>query len=681
MARRWHKLKDAAIYVLVVATGFIVRQLPRSASLRLGAGLGDMVYRTVKRRRQIALKNLSMALGSEKSKDELEYIARSSFQNMGKTLVEFLSTPRYSAERLRSLVRIEGMENVQQAMAKGKGIIFISAHLGNWELTFHIMSRAIGSLSAVAQSFKYHRLDRLVNSYRTRYGGQVTKKEMAVKQSLRLLRQGQEVAFLGDQDAGDNGVFIDFFGIPASTPRGPIMLAMRTGASIINILDIRQEDDSHLITISEPVELQISGDLEKDVEFNTARFVKYLEKTVREHPCQWLWMHNRWKTRPKTHDTGHKTQDARQKEQNLDLESSVLSPESLSILILSDGKPGHYNQSLGIIDRMCDVLVKTIQVKFKRKWRDDLLRASVRILGGVKLPRDLIKAMLEWAMESSSAAEMLGAGCFDAILSTGSSVAAPNLLLGQLTGAKTAVCTRPSPVGISHFGLAILPAHTRSRRHASNAVETLGVPNRITPEHVNEAGARLARKLEIDKQLYTIGLLLGGDDRHYSIPPGMVSTLCDILLDVCQEIDARIILTTSRRTAPGSEDVIREKLLGNPLCCLAILASEPQQENPVPGILGVSQVTIVTEDSFSMVCEAASSGRKIIILEVERKKHGHLKRQKVYQLLSESGYTRAVDISNLKSVLMDSIAETGTPRALDDAQTAADALRELISRG
>jgi lauroyl/myristoyl acyltransferase/mitochondrial fission protein ELM1 len=666
MAKRQHKFKDIAIYVLVVATGFIVRQLPRSASLRLGAGLGDIVYRTVKRRRQIALKNLSMALGSEKSKDELEHIARSSFQNMGKTLVEFLSTPRYSAERLQALVRIEGMENVQQAMARGKGIIFISAHLGNWELAFHIMSGSIEHISAVVQSFRYRRMDGLVNSYRTRYGGQVIKKEVAVKQSLRLLRQGQEVAFLGDQDAGDNGVFIDFFGKPASTPRGPIMLAMRTDASIINILDIRQEDDSHLITISRPVELEISGDLEKDVEFNTARFVKYLEKTVREHPCQWLWMHNRWKTKPRP-----------AKDSPV---SSIQYPAS-SILILSDGKPGHYNQSLGIMDRMRDVSVKTIQVKFKRKWRDDLLRISARILGSVELPRNLIKAMLQWSMESSSAAEMLGAGCFDAILSTGSSVAAPNLLLGQFTGAKTAVCTRPSPVGTNHFDLAILPAHTRSRRHAKNEVNTLGVPNRITPEYVNEAGAHLARKLGTDKQLYTIGLLLGGDDRHYSIPPGMVSKLCDILLDVCREIDARIILTTSRRTAPESEDVIREKVVGNPLCCFAILASEPQQENPVSGILGASQVTIVTEDSFSMVCEAASSGRKVIILEVERKKQGHLKRQKVYQLLTESGYTKTVDISNLKSILMDSIVKTGTPRALDDAQTAANALRELISRG
>ena len=681
MAKRQYKLKDIATYVLVVATGFIVRQLPRSASLRLGAGLGDIVYRTVKRRRQIALKNLSMALGSEKSRDELTHIARSSFQNMGKTLVEFLSTSRYSAERLQALVKIEGMENVQQAMARGKGIIIISAHLGNWELSFHILSRATGSLSAVVQFFRYWRLDRLVNNYRTRYGGQVIKKEMAVKQSLRLLRQGQEVAFLADQDAGDDGVFIDFFGIPASTPRGPIMLAMRTDASIINILDIRQEDDSHLITISEPVELEISGDLERDVEFNTARFVKYLEKTVREHPCQWLWMHNRWKTRPKTQDTRRKTQDARQKEKNSDLESSVLSLESFNILILSDGKPGHYNQSLGIMDRMRGVLVKTIQVDFKRKWRDDLLRVSARILGSVELPRNLIKAMLQWSIESSSAAAMLRAGYFDAILSTGSSVAAPNLLLGQLTGAKTAVCTRPSPVGIDHFDLAILPAHTRSRRHAKNEVSTLGVPNRITPEYVNEAGARLARKLETDKQLYTIGLLLGGDDRHYSIPPGMVLKLCGILLDVCREIDARIILTTSRRTAPESEDVIREKVLGNPLCCFAILAGEPQQENPVPGILGVSQVTIVTEDSFSMVCEAASSGRKVIILEVERKKHGHLKRQKVYQLLTERGYTKTVDMSNLKSVIMDFIVETETPRALDDAQTAANALRELISRG
>jgi mitochondrial fission protein ELM1 len=547
-----------------------------------------------------------------------------------------------------------------------------------------------------------------VNSYRTRYGGEVVEKKMAVKQSLRWLRQGRCVAIMGDQNAGDSGVFVDFFGMPASTPRGPVMFALRTGAPILNIFNIRQDDDSHLMIISKPLELEISDDPEKDVTVNTARLVKRLERLVRKYPCQWLWMHNKWKTRPFIETRRH-GEGATRRSPCSSIPASPrprvpASPHRKRVLVLSDGKPGHYNQSLGIVDRMGDISTKTIEVRFKRKWRDDLLRVLTRLLTGMKLPPGvwgifpmLIKAMLKWAMENSSAAAVLGVGHFSCILSTGSSVAALNLLLGQLIGAKTAVCTRPSPVGINHFDLAILPEHMKPHRSAGNAVMTLGVPNRITPEYVGKAGTHLAKKVNMtspfippgregDGRGGIIGLLLGGDDRHYSIPPSMVSLLCDVLLDICEESDARLAVTTSRRTDRKSEDVIRSKMLDNPLCCFSVLASEPQRESeapakpkgsPVPGILGISDVIIVTEDSFSMVCEAASSGRKIVILEVQRKKQ-NLKRQRVYRLLTQRGYAERADMSDLKTVVLDLVGDATAPKVLDDAQTAADALRDLI---
>jgi len=328
---------------------------------------------------------------------------------------------------------------------------------------------------------------------------------------------------------------------------------------------------------------------------------------------------------------------------------------------------------------MGDVSTEVIEVRFRRKWRDNLLRVFARLLAGIRLPRKLIKAMLKWAMEHSFAKAILGARRFDVILSTGSSVAAPNLLLGRLMEVKTAVCTRPSPMGTAHFDLAILPEHMRPRRHAANTAMTLGVPNRVTPEYVEKAGADLAERLDVADQRI-VGLLLGGDDRRYFIPPDMASSLCDILLNICEKREIRLALTTSRRTDPASENVIKSRIRGNPLCCFSILASEPQQENPVPGILGISDVIIVTEDSFSMVCEAASSGRKIVILKVNRKKHGDPKRQRIYEMLVERGYARAADISNLKDVVLDFADDPSKPKALNDAQTAADALRELLRK-
>jgi len=654
-----YKVKNLAIYVLVVAVGFVVRRLPRSAALYLGAWIGDLLYRSVRRRRQIALKNLKMALGDELEAEELKRIARRSFQNMGKTMAEFLKASGYSRERLLRMFQIDGVENYHRAMKSGKGMIVVSAHIGNWELGFQIVAILAGGALGIVQKFKYHRLDKLINSYRTRHGVDVIERGTAVRPILKLLKQGKCVALMGDQNAGDGGVFVDFFGIPASTAKGPVAFAMKSGAPIVCTFDARLKNDSHLITISKPMEMQVSGDLETDIQINTARVTKQIENIVRKYPCQWLWMHNRWKTRP---------------------ESNIQhpAPSIQRVLVLSDGKPGHYNQSLGIIDRMDDVSAQVIQIRFRRKWRDNLLRISTRLLAGVKLPAEMIIAILRWSLEDTSASEVLDVGRFDAILSTGSSMAAPNLLLGQLTGAKSAVCMKPSPVGINHFDLAVVPEHKKPRREFGQVVMTLGVPNRVTPEYVRTEGGCLAGKLSITGR-HVIGLLLGGDDRHYAIPPRITSSLCDALLDVCGEMDARIALTTSRRTDPKSEDVIRTKMLDDPSCCFAILASEPQQGNPVPGILGISDVTIVTEDSFSMVCEAASSGRKVIILRVERRKQGDPARQRVYQMLAGRGYARMADISSLKDVILDFVGNSSESEVLDDARTAACALRDLIN--
>ena len=347
-----------------------------------------------------------------------------------------------------------------------------------------------------------------------------------------------------------------------------------------------------------------------------------------------------------------------------------------NILVLSDGKPGHYNQSLGIVDKMTDLSISVIDIRFKSKWRDNLLRVSVRLLYNFRILKSLIIRMLRWAIEKPSVEKLLEEKDVDIILSTGSSVAAPNFLLGRLTRAKSVVCTRPSPIGAKPFDMAILPEHSRPRRIAQNIVMTFGVPNRITREKVDEAGSLLAEKLYISKN-HVIGVLLGGDDPYYSVSPTMTSLLCDALIDICNEIGACIALTTSRRTVAASEDIIRSKLSDSPLCCLLIFASEPQQSSPVSGIIGISDVVIVTEDSFSMVCEAASSGKKVIILDVERKRDNP-KRQRVYQLMTENGYTRRSNIANLRHDIADFINDSSYIRYLDDAQLAANALWDLL---
>ena len=197
--------------------------------------------------------------------------------------------------------------------------------------------------------------------------------------------------------------------------------------------------------------------------------------------------------------------------------------------------------------------------------------------------------------------------------------------------------------------------------------------NRITPKSVADAGAELSQNLVMSEKP-VIGVLLGGDDPYYRIPSELADDLCDVLLDV----DAQIALTTSRRTFIETDKALKLRLDGNPSCCFFVIANEGSPPNTVSGILGISDVVIVTEDSFSMVCEAASSGKKIAILNVVRKGKGNPKRECVYRMLVDRGFAKRADMSGLQELIIELLSDDEKPMFLDDAQVGSDGIRGLM---
>jgi KDO2-lipid IV(A) lauroyltransferase len=292
-----NQFSDLLVYVLVIIIGFSARHIPLRMALNMGSAIGNLVYAVVKKRRRITLSNLRMVF-KDKGDEELLTIARQNFQNMGKNLIELLCFPKYNVSQIMSMVRLEGEESLRQAISSDKGVVVVTAHFGNWELIFHILAGMTDKLSAVAQQFKNQGLDRLTNRYRIIHGGEIIEKKLATKRMLAHLRKGFCVVILNDQDAGDNGIFIDFLGVTASTAKGAVTFAMRTGATILNVFDVRQSDDSHVIKISEPMKIESSGNLQTDVRNGVIGITKALEQMIYEYPSQWLWMHNRWKTKP-----------------------------------------------------------------------------------------------------------------------------------------------------------------------------------------------------------------------------------------------------------------------------------------------------------------------------------------------------------------------------------------------
>ena len=265
----------------------------------LGSGVGHLFYIALKKRRRIALENLQIAFSEEMSTDERAQICRRSFQQIGKTAIEFLRFPKLTFENIWDEVTVEGKEHLIGALNQGKGAIVFLSHFGNWELLALVYGALIpDQAKAIAFPLKNRYLNTLTSQYRERLSLKLITRRRAVRETLRALRENFAVGFFADQNAGREGVFVDFFGKPASAVRGPATLALKTGAPLLLSMDIRQPDDRHHVIITPEIELEISGDLDQDVQTNTAHILKILETYIRQYPDQWLWTHNRWKTQP-----------------------------------------------------------------------------------------------------------------------------------------------------------------------------------------------------------------------------------------------------------------------------------------------------------------------------------------------------------------------------------------------
>lgn len=287
------------IYSCVWVLAAIARRLPKRLAMFLGSGIGDALYFASKRRRNIALENLRIVFGTEKSGRERKEICRENFRNLGKTALEFLRFPDLTFDNIWAEVTVDGKENLINALELGKGAIVFLPHFGNWELLALVYGVLIPNRAmAIALPIKNSFLNSLVWKYRQHLSLKLIPRQQAVRETLRALRDKFAVGFFADQDAGRDGVFVEFFGKHASAVRGPATLALKTGAPILFSIDLRQCDDRHRVFISPPVELEISGDFEQDVQINTARLLKILEGYIRQFPSQWLWLHNRWKTQP-----------------------------------------------------------------------------------------------------------------------------------------------------------------------------------------------------------------------------------------------------------------------------------------------------------------------------------------------------------------------------------------------
>jgi KDO2-lipid IV(A) lauroyltransferase len=294
----WQRVGQRAVAGLVALVGGLVGRLPVRVAQGLGAGLGRAAYWVLPGRRRVALDNLILVYGDTLSPAARATLARRCFEHLGTTAVECCRLFFGPAERLLGRVRGQGMEHIGQALARGRGIFFLTGHFGNWELLAATHGLAGFGLSVVVRPLDNPYLDRLIARARERSGLRAISKRDAVLGVRAALARGECIGILLDQDAGRDGVFVPFLGHPASTSRALAVLAIKTRAPVVPAFIHRLPDGGHELVLDPEIPLAITGDLDHDIEVNTARFTAAIERHVRAHPEQWFWVHRRWKSRP-----------------------------------------------------------------------------------------------------------------------------------------------------------------------------------------------------------------------------------------------------------------------------------------------------------------------------------------------------------------------------------------------
>lgn len=278
---------------------FWLRRMDYPRASAWGARLGHPAFRLIRNHRRRSLKNLALVFGEEKSPHELEGIVAGLFENFFRSGLECVAYGSLSAEKKRQYVQILGKEKLDDALSSGRGVIVLTAHLGNFLIIMTRLALEGYNVDLLVKKMKDKRVEERLNNLRKDFGFNsiyVNPKIQSVKASLRALKNNHVLVILGDQRQRRAGVDVKFFNMPAKAAAGPISFALSTGAPILPMFMVRNPDGiTHTLHIDDPIELTITGSKKKDIAINVQKYTDVIQSYVEKHPAQWIWDHKRWK--------------------------------------------------------------------------------------------------------------------------------------------------------------------------------------------------------------------------------------------------------------------------------------------------------------------------------------------------------------------------------------------------
>jgi KDO2-lipid IV(A) lauroyltransferase len=289
-------LAYAAVWLILKTLG----ALPRAVARVFAASVTSLLFRWQPKLQKTAEFNLGLAF-PDWTDAQRKDVTRKMVRNLGWMAAEFARFPRLTKENIEKVVILEGHENFLEGQRRGNGVLYLTGHIGAWELSSFAHALYGYPLHYIARPLDNKRLDALVNQYRCSSGNHPIFKNESARVMLKILKDSGTIGILADQNTmPEEGVFVDFFGKSACATTGIARVALHTGAAVVPGYAYWDETmQKYRLRFEPPVDLVRTGDTERDVFRNTQRFAKAIEEIIRKHPDQWVWVHKRWKTRPK----------------------------------------------------------------------------------------------------------------------------------------------------------------------------------------------------------------------------------------------------------------------------------------------------------------------------------------------------------------------------------------------
>jgi KDO2-lipid IV(A) lauroyltransferase len=646
-------LLDRVACVAARVLVFIFERIPLTTSLRIGDLLGRGVFYVSKKSR-VAYINLKAALGEQLTPRERWKAVRDHFGCMGQTIVEVMSFRRMRREHHDRDIKIHGLERYEALLRSGHGGVLITAHFGNWEL-LQVWSGLRGTpIYVLTREQKYPRLNGLINELRESHGSVSISRGAGIRGLIRALREKKMVGILGDQSAGKTeGMILPFFGRRTTIPTGAFQLAHRTDAFVMPFFIVRTGGHEHEVYSEEVLKDDLSLEPQARVEFQARQYLKILEDFILKFPNQWLWENKRWKY-----------------------------CWDRKIVILSDGKAGHFKQSEVVAGMLSDFRefhgrpglefkTETIPVEYRSPFH----RAALFALAFLMKP--WIQGNLCWlapffTVDTQKAIERANA---DYIVAAGSALAPVQMLLAQETGAKKIVIMNPPfPYSMTHYDLAIVPAHDSGRvprRTLRSVIMPSGYKSHDRSLDVRALQAKLGEGTRPK-----IAVFLGGATRDYNLTVSDMEKLCSVLKRASSRA-GDFMLTTSRRTSMPVERFLKSHLGEQRACRLLVIANEENPPWAAGGMMGLADLLIVSEDSLAMISEAVGTGKRVIVLSLGE---GDLpeKHYRFHQILSQRGLVTLSGLADLEKNITQLLGQPALPVLQREKEALIERLRALI---